>query len=251
MREKWYLFKSILPDTLLLILFILSFGLLGFNVVINSSFPIIIMALIFSDLNLLITKKVDSFQSKYIFKKTFKEGKIKSDFQLLTVIGIFKIIRITLNSLLIWLIHLFFIRSIEINAFYIYLIIGAGIEILKTLLNLVFKFDKIIYEANLNNMRDELVKMSDKLIIDYRKQGILVDEMTESEKEVYDDFINISNQFEDYNFYSEIENANYVEEYKSKLNEEKKELFEKMREMHFILLQIEKDILKRKQEKGD
>ena len=46
--------------------------------------------------------------------------------------------------------------------------------------------------------------------------------------------------------YSEIENANYVEEYKSKLNEEKKDLFEKMREMHFILLQIEKDILKRK-----
>ena len=122
---------------------------------------------------------------------------------------------------------------------------------MKTLLNLVFKFDKIIYEANLTNMRDELVKMSDKLIIDYRKQGILVDEMTESEKEVYDDFINISNQFEDYNFYSEIENANYVEEYKSKLNEEKKELFEKMREMNFILLQIEKDILKRKQEKGD
>ena len=251
MREKWYLFKSILPDTLLLILFILSFGLLGFNVVINSSFPIIIMALIFSDLNLLITKKVDSIQSKYIFKKTFKEGKIKSDIQLLTVIGIFKIIRITLNSLLIWLIHLFFIRSIEINAFYIYIIIGAGIEILKTLLNLVFKFDKIIYEANLNNMRDELVKMSDKLIIDYRKQGILVDEMTESEKEVYDDFINISNQFEDFNFYSEIEDINYVEEYKSKLSEEKKDLFEKMREMHFILLQIEKDIIKRKQEKGD
>ena len=36
-----------------------------------------------------------------------------------------------------------------------------------------------------------------------------------------------------------------------KLNEEKKDLFEKMREMHFILLQIEKDIIKRKQEKGD
>ena len=100
-------------------------------------------------------------------------------------------------------------------------------------------------------MRDELVKMSDKLIIDYRKQGILVDEMTESEKEVYDDFINISNQFEDFNFYSEIEDINYVEEYKAKLNEEKKDLFEKMREMHFILLQIEKDIIKRKQEKGD
>ena len=251
MREKWYLFKSILPDTLLLILFILSFGLLGFNVVINNSFPIIIMAFIFSDLNLLITKKVDTTQSKYIFKKTFKEGKIKSDFQLLIVIGFFKIIRIILNFLLIWLIHLFFVRSIEINAFYIYIIIGAGIEIIKTLLNLVFKFDKIIYEANLTNMRDELVKMSDKLIIDYRKQGILVDEMTESEKEVYDDFINISNQFEDYNFYTEIENANYVEEYKANLSDDKKKMFEQMRVLHFILLQNEKDILKRKQEKED
>ena len=98
-------------------------------------------------------------------------------------------------------------------------------------------------------MRDELVKMSDKLIIDYRKQGILVDEMTESEKEVYDDFINISNQFEDYNFYTEIENANYVEEYKANLSDDKKKMFEQMRELHFILLQIEKDILKRKQEK--
>ena len=249
MREKWYLFKSILPDTLLLILFILSFALFGFNVVINNSFPIIIMAFIFSDLNLLITKKVDTTQSKYIFKKTFKEGKIKSDFQLLIVIGFFKIIRIILSSLLIWLIHLFFIKSIEINAFYIYIILGACIEIMKILLNLVFKFDKIIYEANLTNMRDELVKMSDKLIIDYRKQGILVDEMTESEKEVYDDFINISNQFEDYNFYTEIENANYVEEYKANLSDDKKKMFEQMRELHFILLQIEKDILKRKQEK--
>ena len=41
------------------------------------------------------------------------------------------------------------------------------------------------------------------------------------------------------------------EELQEELNEEKKDLFEKMREMHFILLQIEKDIIKRKQEKGD
>ena len=53
-------------------------------------------------------------------------------------------------------------------------------------------------------MRDELVKISDKLIIDYRKKGILVDEMTESEKEVYDDFLNILTQFNDFDFYKEI-----------------------------------------------
>lgn len=251
MREKWYLYKSILPDTLLLILFILLFGLLEFNIIINASFSIIIFAFIFSDLNLFITRKIDITQSKYIFNKTFKEGKIKTDMQIIVVIGMFKVVRAILNSLLIWLIHFFFAKSIEITGFYIYFIMGAGIEILKTLLNLTFKFDRIIYEANLSNMRDELMKISDKLIIDYRKQGILIDEMTEAEKEVYDDFISISNQFEDYNFYKEIENIDYIEEYKSKLDTEKKKLFEQMREMHFILLQIEKDILKRKKEKED
>lgn len=248
MREKWYLFKSILPDTLLLILFILSFGLLEFNVIIHTSFPVIIFGLIYSDLNLVITKKIDSYQSKYIFNKTFKEGKIKSDRQLVFVIGFFKLIRIIISSSLIWVIHLLFSRSIEIKTIYMYLIIGAGIEILKTLLNLVFKFDKIIYEANLTDMRDELVKISDKLIMDYRKQGTLIDDMTESEKEVYEDFTNLYNQFEDFNFYKEIEDVNYVENYKSKLDEEKKNSFDTMRELHFVLLQIEKDILRRKQE---
>ena len=39
MREKWYLFKSILPDTMLLILFILLFGLFEFNIVIHNNLP--------------------------------------------------------------------------------------------------------------------------------------------------------------------------------------------------------------------
>ena len=60
MREKWYLFKSILPDTMLLILLILLFGLLNFNVVINNSVIVIFMGLVFSDLSFMITKKIDA-----------------------------------------------------------------------------------------------------------------------------------------------------------------------------------------------
>ena len=251
MREKWYLFKSILPDTLLLILFILLFGLLNFNVVINNSVVVIFMGLIFSDLSFMITKKIDAFQSKYVFTKTFKEGKIKNDYQLIFVIIAFKAFRILVSSLLIWVISLFFTRSVEIKALYMFLILGASIEILKTILNFLFKFDKILYDANLKRINEELVKMSDEVIMDYRTNRTLVDDMTETEKEVYDDFMTLYSLYNDFQFSKEIEDSNYVEDYRNKLEDSKKDNFDKMRELHFILLQIEKNIIKSKKEKEE
>jgi hypothetical protein len=75
--------------------------------------------------------------------------------------------------------------------------------------------------------------------------------MTETEKEVYDDFMTLYSIYNDFQFSKEIEDSNYVEEYRNKLEDSKKDNFDKMRELHFILLQIEKNIIKSKKEKEE
>lgn len=168
-KRTYYLFKEILPNFLLSILFILLFDVLNYKVEVVKSIYVLYFALLFTGLNYIMSNIINLIQVRVFKKMSITDILYNKGNRILYLFLLFKIINITITLVLFYFVGRYFSKYIVISSFFISLLIGFIIEILKIILNKVFKFDKIIMlgtnqkEINkeVDNLLDEIIKYED------------------------------------------------------------------------------------------
>jgi len=172
-KRTYYIFKEILPNFLLSILFILLFDVLNFKVEITNSTYVFYFS-IFYTLSLYIFNGIISvIQFSWIKKISISDLIYNKDWNLFHFFIIFKLIKILFSISIFYLWSVYYNERIIMTAFYIPIIIGISIEILKLLLNKVLKFDKIIMQSfDQKEIDEELDNLINSIIqnVDFQKE---------------------------------------------------------------------------------
>ena len=179
MKKIYYLYKEILPNFLFSILFILLFDVLNYNLDITNSRYVIYYALLFTILNYILTFIVSIFELRKIRTIPISEVILKDSNKLVLIFLSFKIIKVLVTISSFVLIGLYYDEYIVFNTLFIPIIIGFIIEILKIILNIIFKFDKIIM---LNEDRSEFNEDLEELIENILKEEDVTNKLHSQEK---------------------------------------------------------------------
>jgi len=183
----YFLFKEIIPNFLLSIFFILLFDVLNFGVEIAHSKYVFFVSLYFTFFIYFVFNIINIFQvrmfKKYSIQDILYDKKNKVLISLLT----FKLLNIISSIGIYLLASIRYSENIVYQSLLIPLIIGFCIEIIKIVLNRVFKFDKII---TLNQSQEELnEKIEDMLkdMMDDNPNDKIIDTKDILKKDTYKD----------------------------------------------------------------
>lgn len=179
-KKTYYLFKEILPNFLLTILFILLFDVLNYKTDITNSKYVIYFAFLFTLLNYILNIIINIFQVKRISRISISEFILNESHKILYILFFFKLIKMLTTILLFILISLYYNENIVFDSIFIPISIGFVLEILKIILNNIFKFDKIIM---LNENRTEFKEDLDELIEDLLKEEDMTKKIHSQEKQ--------------------------------------------------------------------
>lgn len=179
-KKAYYLFKEILPNFLLTILFILLFDVLNYRTDITNSKYVIYFAFFFTLFNYLINLIINVFQVKRISRIPISEVILNESHKILYIFFVFKLIKMLTTISLFALLSMYYKENIVFESIFTPILIGSIIEILKIILNNIFKFDKIIM---LNENRKEFKDDLDELIEDLLKEEDMTKKIHSQEKQ--------------------------------------------------------------------
>ena len=190
-KETYYLFKVVLPDLLLSIMFILLFNIIGFKVNIIDSKYVIFFALVFTFIDYTVRRLFDLYQIS-ILKKIPLQDVLNSK-KLVYLLPILLVLSNLLSIGAIYISKLLFSEYIIFEAFYSWLILALLIIIFKIVLNKLFNFDKIMLNTNIQKNIDD--KYSDLINNVLNEEEInKIEDPKEKEKEISKRLEEIFNQ---------------------------------------------------------
>ena len=186
-KRTYFLFKEIIPNFLLSIFFILLFDVLNFGVEIAHSKYVIFVSFYFTLFIYFVFNIINIFQvrmfKKYSIQDILYDKKNKVLISLLT----FKLLNIISSIGIYLLASIRYSENIVYQSLLIPLIIGFCIEIIKIVLNRVFKFDKIITLNQSSEELDEKIENMLKDMMDDNPNDKILDTKDILKKDTYKD----------------------------------------------------------------
>ena len=168
MNKKVYsLFKETIPNFLLSILLILLFDVFNYKVEVFKSIYVIYFAIWFTLLTGFLNGIVNFIQILKVRKISISDIITNKSNKVIKFLLFFKILKMISTIIAFSIISLLYKETIFINNIFIAILIGFIIEILKIILNIIFRFDKII---TLNTDSSPINEKLDDLIEDILKE---------------------------------------------------------------------------------
>lgn len=171
MNKKVYsLFKETIPNFLLSILLILLFDVFNYKVEVFKSIYVIYFAIWFTLLTGFLNGIVNFIQILKVRKISISDIITNKSNKVIKFLLFFKILKMISTIIAFSIISSLYKETIFINNIFIAILIGFIIEILKIILNIIFRFDKIItlntdsspIDEKLDDLIEDILKEEDK-----------------------------------------------------------------------------------------
>lgn len=171
MNKKVYsLFKETIPNFLLSILLILLFDVFNYKVEVFKSIYVIYFAIWFTLLTGFLNGIVNFIQIIQVRKISISDIITNKSNKVIKFLLFFKILKMISTIIAFSIISSLYKEKIFINNIFIAILIGFIIEILKIILNIIFRFDKIItlntdsspIDEKLDDLIEDILKEEDK-----------------------------------------------------------------------------------------
>ena len=171
MNKKVYsLFKETIPNFLLSILLILLFDVFNYKVEVFKSIYVIYFAIWFTLLTGFLNGIVNFIQILKVRKISISDIITNKSNKVIKFLLFFKILKMISTIIAFSIISSLYNEKIFINNIFIAILIGFIIEILKIILNIIFRFDKIItlntdsspIDEKLDDLIEDILKEEDK-----------------------------------------------------------------------------------------
>lgn len=171
MNKKVYsLFKETIPNFLLSILLILLFDVFNYKVEVFKSIYLIYFAIWFTLLTGFLNGIVNFIQIIQVRKISISDIITNKSNKVIKFLLFFKILKMISTIIAFSIISSLYNEKIFINNIFIAILIGFIIEILKIILNIIFRFDKIItlntdsspIDEKLDDLIEDILKEEDK-----------------------------------------------------------------------------------------
>lgn len=171
MNKKVYsLFKETIPNFLLSILLILLFDVFNYKVEVFKSIYVIYFAIWFTLLTGFLNGIVNFIQILKVRKISISDIITNKSNKVIKFLLFFKILKMISTIIAFSIISSLYKEKIFINNIFIAILIGFIIEILKIILNIIFRFDKIItlntdsspIDEKLDDLIEDILKEEDK-----------------------------------------------------------------------------------------
>lgn len=171
MNKKVYsLFKETIPNFLLSILLILLFDVFNYKVEVFKSIYVIYFAIWFTLLTGFLNGIVNFIQIIQVRKISISDIITNKSNKVIKFLLFFKILKMISTIIAFSIISSLYNEKIFINNIFIAILIGFIIEILKIILNIIFRFDKIItlntdsspIDEKLDDLIEDILKEEDK-----------------------------------------------------------------------------------------
>ena len=180
-KRTYYLFKVILPDLLLTIMFILLLNVLGLSVNIIDSKYVIFFALVFTSIDYIIKRLFDLYQISVLKKITLQD--MLSSKKIMYMVSFLVVLTNLFTIGAIYITKLLFNKFIVFEVFYAWLSLALLIIVFKIVLNKLFNFDKILLNTNIQkDIDDKYSNLIDNILNE--EEISKIEDPKEKEKEV-------------------------------------------------------------------
>lgn len=186
-KRTYFLFKEIIPNFLLSIFFILLFDVLNFGVEIAHSKYVFFVSLYFTFFIYFVFNIINIFQVRMFKKYSIQDILYDKKNKVLISLLMFKLLNIISSIGIYLLVSIRYSENIVYQSLLIPLIIGFCIEIIKIVLNRVFKFDKIITLNQSSEELDEKIENMLKDMMDDNPNDKILDTKDILKKDTYKD----------------------------------------------------------------